>query len=224
MTDWTQILARLEPNQDGEQPVRHRSAVVDAVNSNGTVDLDFDGTVIPGVSVLSGAWIDPGATVQVAVWRGDLLVLGMTRGSDQDGPRGDIVERTDDNSRSATSSQGDLGAFATITITQSTARRYRWWFQGTLQLLLADTGNLGRVFLTDNLNNELVRISNIQADADGSSNVANITTNSYTENGVTNGSVTRKLRFDEAGTSVDFRVRGDLSLTRFWVEDVGAAI
>lgn len=81
MTDFYTLLSRLEPKQDGESPVRHRTGVVDAVNSDGTVDLVISGETVSDVAVLAGVSAPLGETVQVAAWRGDLLVLGAIRPS-----------------------------------------------------------------------------------------------------------------------------------------------
>lgn len=80
--DFTRLLETLEPTPDGEKPMRHRSGVVDAVNSDGTVDVIMSGLVIPGLSVLAGASVSVGDTVQIAVWPGDMLVLGAVRDSE----------------------------------------------------------------------------------------------------------------------------------------------
>lgn len=77
--DYTRTLDRLLPPDDGEPPVRHRTGTVDTVNSDGTVDVDFGGTAVADVAVLDGVYVAAGDVVQVAVWRGDLLVLGRSR-------------------------------------------------------------------------------------------------------------------------------------------------
>lgn len=76
MMDFTKLQEKLIPKPDGESPVRHRTGTVDAVNANGTVDLDLGGTVVPDVSVLAGSSVTVGQVVQVLVWAGDLLVIG----------------------------------------------------------------------------------------------------------------------------------------------------
>jgi hypothetical protein len=70
------LAARMFAPGDGEQPVRHRSALVDAVNGDGTVDLDVQGVIIANVAVLAGATAGVGDVVHVLVWPGDMLVVG----------------------------------------------------------------------------------------------------------------------------------------------------
>lgn len=76
MMDYFRLGEKLNPKPDGESAVRHRTGVVDAVNADGTVDLDLGGIVVPGVSVLNSASIEAASPVQVVAWAGDLLVLG----------------------------------------------------------------------------------------------------------------------------------------------------
>lgn len=81
--DYAQTLGELTPVPDGETAMRHRLGIVDTVNAGGTVDVDFDGTVVAGVAVLDGSPLNAGDVVQVAVWKGDLLVLGRTAAAAQ---------------------------------------------------------------------------------------------------------------------------------------------
>jgi hypothetical protein len=82
--DYTRTLNRLEPAPDGESALRHRSAVVTAINSDGTVDIDLSGVAVVGVSSLVFAGI--GEVVQVVAWKGDLLVIGLPRTSQEPMP------------------------------------------------------------------------------------------------------------------------------------------
>lgn len=70
------ILQKLVPQKDGEPYVVHRTALVDAVNSDGTVDVELSGVVVPNVPVLERALVLAGDVVQVLAWQGALLVLG----------------------------------------------------------------------------------------------------------------------------------------------------
>lgn len=76
MMDYFRLGEKLNPKPDGESAVRHRTGVVDAVNADGTVDLDLGGVVVPSVSVLDGASIAVADVVQIVAWSGDLLILG----------------------------------------------------------------------------------------------------------------------------------------------------
>lgn len=78
MTDMTSILARLLPDVGGETPVRHRSAVVTAVNADGTLTVTLSGVSVT-VNALAGSTAKVGDTVHLAAWAGDLLALGRTR-------------------------------------------------------------------------------------------------------------------------------------------------
>lgn len=80
------VLQKLVPQKDGEPYTVHRTAVVDAVNTDGTVDLEVSGVVIPDVPVLSGATAPLGAVVSVLAWQGALLVLGAVATTDQRTP------------------------------------------------------------------------------------------------------------------------------------------
>src|SRR5690606_9122703 len=70
------LLDKLVPQKDGEPYTVHRTAVVNAVNSDGTVDLTLSGVTVPRVPVLGGAGVWVGGTVSVSAWQGALLVLG----------------------------------------------------------------------------------------------------------------------------------------------------
>ena len=76
--DYFKLLEKIDPKQDAEDVVRLRKGVVDAVNADGTVDLQLSGvpTPIPDVPVLEGAIVFVGQVVRVATSRGALLVLG----------------------------------------------------------------------------------------------------------------------------------------------------
>ena len=75
--DYTALLKKLTPDQDGEPHTRLRTGVVDAVNANGTLDILMSGGIIvPGVPKLATAYAPPGATVQMISSRGSLLVIG----------------------------------------------------------------------------------------------------------------------------------------------------
>src|SRR5690606_35038157 len=73
--DFLRNLNRLDPQDSGDPQIRHRTGVVDAVNNDGTVDLDLGGTVIPDVSVIGGG-LAANDVVQVLTWKSGMLVLG----------------------------------------------------------------------------------------------------------------------------------------------------
>lgn len=77
MIDYTKLRKKLAPDQDGEPPTHLRTATVDAVNSDGTVDLLMaSGVIVPDVPKLASARALDGSVVQVIALRGSLLVLG----------------------------------------------------------------------------------------------------------------------------------------------------
>lgn len=76
MIDYTKLLKKINPDRDGEPHLHLRTAVVSAVNANGTVDILMSGVTIPGVPRLAEAAVQVGATVQVLAARGSLLVIG----------------------------------------------------------------------------------------------------------------------------------------------------
>lgn len=81
MIDYTKLLKKLTPDRDGEPNTHLRTAVVSAVNANGTVDILMSGVTVPGVPRLAEATVQVGATVQMLAFRGSLLVIGQAMGS-----------------------------------------------------------------------------------------------------------------------------------------------
>lgn len=86
MIDYTKLLKKINPDRDGEPHLHLRTAVVDAVNADGTLDIVMSGIVIPGVPKLATAYAPDGATVQVISARGTLLVIGAAGTSAANGP------------------------------------------------------------------------------------------------------------------------------------------
>ena len=76
--DWTKALERIVPSPDGEPPTHLRTATVNAVNSDGTLDIVLSGVVIPNIPVVAGVEVLTGQDVNVLARRGGLLVLGPT--------------------------------------------------------------------------------------------------------------------------------------------------
>lgn len=76
--DYTKMLRRLFPEdeQDGASNLTMRVGTVDALNSDGTVDVIISGLVFPGIRKLSGAIFPVGAQVQIISYRGSLLIIG----------------------------------------------------------------------------------------------------------------------------------------------------
>lgn len=77
--DYTKLLEKLNPKIDGEDTLRLRTGTVDAVNADGTLDIEMsDGVILPNVNKLSTAYAPAGAVVQIIVFRGAMLVIGAT--------------------------------------------------------------------------------------------------------------------------------------------------
>lgn len=80
--DYVKLLNKLDKDPNGEdQGLRLRTAVVDAVNSDGTVDLIMSGGLVPDVPVLDSAPVYDDAVVQVLTTRGGMIVLGSSGGT-----------------------------------------------------------------------------------------------------------------------------------------------
>lgn len=75
--DLTKLIEKLDPRRDGPDSLKPRTAVVNAVNVNGTLDIILSGVVIPNVPRLSSVGVLVGDTVQVTTSRGGLLVIGV---------------------------------------------------------------------------------------------------------------------------------------------------
>lgn len=76
MIDYKRLLDKLTPPPDGEDYLRMRVGVVDAIGADGHVDVGISGVVIPDVPVLGSATFAVGSSVQILSYRGSLLVLG----------------------------------------------------------------------------------------------------------------------------------------------------
>jgi hypothetical protein len=86
--DYTKLLEKLVPSSDGEPVLTLRTATVDTVNADGTVDLELgSGVIVPNVPCLDNVTTAAGLVVQVLSARGSLLVIG---GSSKGGQKGFI--------------------------------------------------------------------------------------------------------------------------------------
>lgn len=80
--DYTQILKKIVPEQDGEPNLHLRSATIAAVNGGGTVNVVMDGVTLPNKPVVGNSVVfSVGQVVQCLVARGVFLVLGGTASS-----------------------------------------------------------------------------------------------------------------------------------------------
>lgn len=77
MLDYTNLLKKLVPEDDGEDFLRLRVGTVNAVNANGTLDITMSsGVIVPSVPKLATAYAPVGAVVQMISFRGSLMVIG----------------------------------------------------------------------------------------------------------------------------------------------------
>jgi energy-converting hydrogenase Eha subunit C len=84
--DYTRLLSKLSPAQDGQDVARLRTGLVMVVNSDGTADVAISGVTIEDVPVLGdNTMLIVGQACQVLTYRGSLLVLGQS-GSGAAGP------------------------------------------------------------------------------------------------------------------------------------------
>jgi hypothetical protein len=87
-TNLSKLRKKLIPVPDGQDDTKLRTAVVTAVNSDGTLDLTLSGVAVLAVPRLGSAWAAVGSVVQVLSYRGSLLVLGVV----SPGPAGDLTK------------------------------------------------------------------------------------------------------------------------------------
>jgi hypothetical protein len=80
--DPTLLLNKITPKKDAEPKVGLRTATVNAVNGNGTVNIVLDGVILTGRPVVGSAVVfSVGQVVNVLTGLGTLLVLGGTASS-----------------------------------------------------------------------------------------------------------------------------------------------
>jgi hypothetical protein len=77
--DVTRLLEKLNPRGQvgGDPGLQLRTGVIDALNADGTADVDLNGVIVPDVPVLNGAVIADGSVVQMLGYRASLLILGL---------------------------------------------------------------------------------------------------------------------------------------------------
>ena len=77
MIDYTKLRKKLIPEPDGEPPVVMRTGTIDAVNVDGTVDVEMSsGVILPDIPRLASAEVSVGLVVNIISFRGSLLVIG----------------------------------------------------------------------------------------------------------------------------------------------------
>lgn len=76
----SKIKKKLLPAIDGTDVLRLRTAVVSAIAADGTTSITLSGATVTNVPSLGGAVFAVGSVVQVASYRGSLLILGAAGG------------------------------------------------------------------------------------------------------------------------------------------------
>jgi hypothetical protein len=84
--DYIRVLEKLIPGADGQDVLRLRTGTIEAINSDGTVDVAISGVTVEDIPVLgSNIGLIEDQACQVLTYRGSLLVLGQV-GSGAAGP------------------------------------------------------------------------------------------------------------------------------------------
>lgn len=78
--DYTKLLAKIVPKADGEDVARVRTGVVNAINTDGTLNVAISGVVISNVARVSGVLMAVNDVVTVLTYRGAIIVLGPSEG------------------------------------------------------------------------------------------------------------------------------------------------
>jgi hypothetical protein len=76
--DLTRLIEKLDPRPDGQDKVQLRTGVINEINADGTVDVILSGVVVPNVPRLASVSGAVGSVVQVQVYRGSMLVIGVS--------------------------------------------------------------------------------------------------------------------------------------------------
>jgi hypothetical protein len=99
----SKIKKKLNPEPDGQGPLRLQAATVSSIASDGTVDILLNGATVADVPVLGSARFVSGQSVQVLSYRGSLLVLGGSGKAVQPGPVVATGGNTDTGTTTSTS-------------------------------------------------------------------------------------------------------------------------
>jgi hypothetical protein len=125
--NYTKLLEKLDPTPGGEDTARMRTGIVDAVNSDGTVDLAISGIVVPDVPRVEGSVVAVNTVVQVISYRGSLLILGSTAG-DNDWDAGRVIFYTSNETDGSMGGSNVETALLTSGTDLVAGVPYRVWF------------------------------------------------------------------------------------------------
>ena len=76
--NWTRALSKIVPVADGEDTVRWRTGIVDAINMDGTLNVAISMVIVPNIPVIAGADVQVGDKVHIVVYLGALIAIGKT--------------------------------------------------------------------------------------------------------------------------------------------------
>lgn len=124
MLDYTRLLERLNPAPGGEGVTRIRNGVVDAINLDGTLDVEVSGVVVPDVPRLESARPAEGDTVVMVTYLGQPLVIGVIASAPDRIP-GERIATEIITSDSSTTDDGNELQVASITAAVVSGRTYR---------------------------------------------------------------------------------------------------
>jgi hypothetical protein len=108
--DLTKIKKKIVPVPDGQDVLRLRTAPITALQSNGTVTVNLNNTLVTDVPVLSGASVIVGMTAQILSYRGSLMVIGIS------GSAGPTASQSG-STTSGTATPGNTSFFNSLTTT-----------------------------------------------------------------------------------------------------------
>ena len=123
--DYTRLIEALDPERDGQDVTTLRTAIVDDVNANGTLDIILSGVIVPEVPKLSTVSAVAGDVVQVQVYRGSMLVVGFVNTNVSVAGRGRRVRIESTSSSSTVTGLASVMATPTTTFFKNRAYEVR---------------------------------------------------------------------------------------------------
>jgi len=140
-TDWSRLVDQILPKAGGEDVVRMRTGVVDAENSDGTVDVAISGLVVPDLYKIDGMVTEVGDVVQVISYRGALIVLGAVASSVTSRSYGiPVMPTTTASNGTDTSGTTEVrdAVLGNYVFTAAAGRKYRAWWTGATSANVAN--------------------------------------------------------------------------------------
>lgn len=132
MIDYTKLLDKIDPQPGGEDTLRLRTGIVDAINVDGTLDVEISKVVVPNVPRMDNLVVAVGQSVQVLSYRGALLVMGRSATSSVGTILRARKSATTTRNTNTTTLLDDPHLFVTPKINTAYAfRGYLQWMSGT---------------------------------------------------------------------------------------------